>query len=267
MLFQGVLTGLLALAGFAPAPDGAISLDTTVDLVLAEDDTVSGAAGMLVGLDAAAWDEEEFGPAEDVAPDFEFTAQDLASLEDEVVADLDGISVEVAARGDDPFGRSGFELRFEDTPFAAFTTAFERLHAHEDLALRLSLVREAGQPHSPEGGGQQHILDGVIDTPTYDTPAEIDHEVDVTVTFAGLVYTTNGVQDAQTVTWTDSGDVRAIAAPRSEGAPWQLWVLGGSVLVLLALRLAQQGHRRTRERHGEIPPRRSEIDGFQPVHR
>lgn len=267
MLFQGVLTGLLALAGFAPAPDGAISLDTTVDLVLAEDDTVSGAAGMLVGLDAAAWDEEEFEPAEDVAPDFEFTAQDLASLADEVVAGLDGVTIELAQRGDDPFGQSGFELGFEDAPFEAATTAFERLRAEELLPMRLSLLRQAGRPHSPEGGGQQHRLDGVIDAPTYDTPAEIDLEVEVTVTFAGLVYTTNGELDEQTVTWTDSGEVRAIAAPQAEGRPWQLWLLLGAVPVLLALRLAQQGHRRARERRGEIPPPRSEIDGFLPVHR
>ena len=267
MLFHGVLTMVLALAGFASPPAGAITVEVAGDLALSEDDTVSGAIGMRVGLDESAWDEEEFGPAEDAAAGFEFTAQDLEGLARELVAGLEGVTIEVAQRGDDPFGQSGFELGFEDAPFEAATTAFERLRAEELLPMRLSLVRQAGQPHSPEGGGQQHLLDGVIDAPTYDTPAEIDLEVEVTVTFAGLVYTTNGELDEQTVTWTDSGEVRAIAAPQAEGRPWQLWLLLGAVPVLLALRLAQQGHRRTRERRGEIPPPRSEIDGFLPVHR
>ena len=270
MLFPGVITVVLALAGVAPPPAGAVSVEVTADLVLSEEDTVSGAAGMRVRLDESAWDEEEFGPAEDAAAEFELTAQHLDGPARDLVSELDGVSVEVVARGDDPddpFGRSGLELGFEDAPLEAVTTAFERLHADGLLPMRLSLVRQAGQPHSPEGGGQQHLLDGVIDAPTFDTPAEIDLEVDVTVIFAGLVYTTNGEVDERTVTWNDSGEVLAIAAPRTDGRPWQLWLLFGVVLVLLALRVVQQGHRRTRERHGEIPPRRSEVDGFQPVHR
>ena len=262
-----LLLAASALAGFTPPTTGHLSVATTADLVLSEDDTVSGTAGMLVGLDGSRWDEEEAGPAADAAPAFEFTDDDLAYLEEEVVADIDGVNVEVVARGDDPFARSGFTIGFAAASFVAVDTVFERLQADERISLALSLQRQAGQPHSPEGGGQQHILDGTIDTPTYATPPEIDHEVDVRVTFAGQVFDTDGALQERTVSWTDSGDASAIAAAQAYGRPWLLWSLLGVVVVLLALRLAQQGHRRTRERHGEIPPRDSEVDGFQPVHR
>ena len=262
-----VLLAGAALAGVTPAPTAHLAVATAAELTLSEDDTVSGTAGMLVGLDAAQWDEDEFGPAEDAAPAFEFTAQDLRELEDEVVADLDGVHIEVVARGDDPFGRSGFELRFDRAPFEAFTTAFQRLHPDGDGPLLLSLSREVGEPHSPEGGGPQHVLDGVIEAPSSETPAEIDLDVDVTVTFAGLVYATDGALSEQTVTWSDSGEVGALAAPQPEGRPWLLWLLLGAVVLLSGLRIAQQGNRRARERRGELPPPDAEVDGFLPVHR
>jgi len=41
---------------------------------------VSGSVGIHVGLDGSAWDEVEFGPAEDAAPRFEFTDDDLTEL-------------------------------------------------------------------------------------------------------------------------------------------------------------------------------------------
>ncbi len=121
-----------------------------------------------------------------------------------------------------------------------------------------------------EGGGQQHVLDGSIETPTYATPPHIDLTVDVTVTFAGQVLRTNGShsgEEERKVTWTDTGQVQAVAAAQPYGRPWVLWALLGTVLVLLALRLAQQGNRRVRERQGEIPPPRSEVEGYVPVHR
>lgn len=266
-----VLLVSVALAGTAQPTTGHLSVVISAELVVAEDDRITGTAALQVQLDESAWDPEKDGAPEEAAAAFGFSEDDRVFLDEEVATDLDGVNVEVEARTQDPFAASSVTLIFTDASFEVVNTVFERLqNGREDLPLTLAFLRQAGEGRSAEGGGQQHLLDGSIETPIYETPPEVDLEVDVAITFAGQVLRTNGSlsgEQERTVTWTDTGQLEAVAAAQPYGRPWVLWALVGTVLVLLTLRLVQQGNRRMRERRGEIPPPRSEVDGYLPVYR
>ena len=266
-----VLLVSIALAGTSQPTAVHLSVAVSADLAVSEDDRITGTYQTRVRLDDAAWDPEQDGAPEDAAPAFEFGEDDRVFLEERIVADLEGVSVEVEPRSEDPFAASSIALSFADASFEVVNTVFERLQNDRvDLPLTLAFLRQAGEGRSAEVGGQQHLLDGPIKTPIYETPPEVDLEVDVAITFAGQVLRTHGSlsrEEERTVTWTDTGQLEAVAAAQPYGRPWVLWALVGTVLVLLVARLVQQGNHRMRERRGEIPPPRSEVDGYLPVYR
>lgn len=267
MLSALLVASVLALA-HSPASNDPVRADTTIELVVAEDDTVSGTATSHVALDESRWDTDRFGPAGDAAAIYERSPEDLQHV-DELLADHEGVTVERAERDGDPFGHSGMTVRFDTLPFEQFNTVAALLHDSGHLGTVLTVSREQGTSDlTPEGVGPHHRFDGDVNPPPLEVRPDLDHSVSVSVTFAGLVYFSDGDRDDRTVTWTGRGSIAATAATEEEGHPWLWWFLLALVVVLGVWRQVQQGDRRERERQGEIAPRQVEVEGYiLPIHR
>ena len=266
MLRALLLTSVLALAGVPPTSNDPVHAETTIDLTVATDDTLSGTATFHLALDEDRWDTERFGPPSDAAPSYERSPEGLERLDNQLAGHT-GVTVETIQRDGATFGHSGVTVRFDTVPFERFNTVLELLQDDAEVGTMLSMSRQTGRGDAPEGGGSHHRVDGEVNPPPFEVRPDLDHTVSVSVTFAGLVYSNDGHLNDRTVTWSDEGSVSAIAATDEEGSPWQWWLLLGTVVVLSVWRYAQQGNRRERERQGEIPPPKSETDGFQPIHR
>lgn len=265
MLHTLLLASGLALAGVPPTSDDPVDADTTIELAVSDDDTVSGTATFHVALDESRWDTDRFGPPSDAAPIYERSTEDLERLDTQLAGHA-GVTVERAERDDDPFGHSGVTVGFDAVPFERFNEVVALLHDGGQVGTVLSVSRQIGQGYLPEGGGPHHRLEGEANPPPLEVRPDLDHAVSVSVTFAGLVYSNDGPLDGRTVTWAEEGSIAAIAATDEEGHPWLWWFLIASVVVLSVWRHAQQGDRRAREGRGEIPPPKSEMDGFQPTY-
>jgi hypothetical protein len=261
-----LLASVLALAGVPASSNDPVQAETTIELVLSDDDTVSGTATFRRALDEGRWDTDRFGPPNDAAPNYEHPTDDLDRL-DTQLAGHTGVAVERAERGDDPFGDSGVTVRFDTVPFDQFNAVIALLHDGGHVGTVVTVSRQIGPgDHTPEGGGPHHRVEGEVDPPPLEVRPDLDHAVSVSATFAGPVYVDDGDLDGRTVTWTDEGPMEAIAVTDEEGT-WLWWFLLALVVVLSAWRYAQQGgSRRDREQRGEIPPPKPEIEGFRPIY-
>lgn len=174
MLHTLLLASGLALAGVQPTSDDPVHAETTIELTVSDDDTVSGTATFHLALDEGRWETDRFGPPSDAAPSYESSTEDLERLDTQLAGHA-GVTVERAERDDDPLGHSGVMVRFDTVPFERFNAVVALLHDDGHVGTVLLVSRQSGQGHPPEGGGPHHRLNEEVNSACTETTRPRSH--------------------------------------------------------------------------------------------